>query len=113
MAHSNPPLSEFSAGVGEFSSGIGELSEGTNTLTEEVSDLPDMLNAELDSMKEQYLPSDFETISFTSNKNTNTEFVQFVLQCEGISLPEIAVEEEQKEEPTTFIDRLLALFTGT
>lgn len=105
-------LAEFSDGVGELDSGIGELHEGTDTLEGEVADLPETMQEEIDKMKEQYLPADFDPVSFTSSKNTDTEYVQFVLQCDGIEEPETAEEAPDETETETFWDRFVALFTG-
>lgn len=105
-------LSAFRDGVGEMDSGIGELHDGTNTLNDEVADLPDMLQEEIDKMKEQYLPADFDPVSFTSPKNTDTTFVQFVLQCDGIEKPDNTEEATSETKPETFWDRFIALFTA-
>ena len=105
-------IAAFRDGVGELDGGIGELHDGTNTLSEEVADLPDMMQEEIDKMKEQYLPADFDPISYTSSKNTDTEFVQFVLQCDGIEKPDKTEEEPAGTNPETFWDRLVALFIG-
>ncbi len=103
-------LAAFSDGVGELDSGVGELHDGTNTLEDKVADLPEMMQEEIDKMKEEYLPSDFDPVSFTSSKNTNTQFVQFVLQCDGIEKPEVTETASAESKTETFWDRLLALF---
>jgi putative membrane protein len=105
-------LASFGDGVGELDNGIGELHDGTDTLSGEVADLPDMMQEEIDKMKEKYLPVDFDPVSFTSSKNTDTKFVQFVLQCDGIEKPEAAEPAPAQEKTETFWDRLAALFTG-
>ncbi|MBC5649491.1 YhgE/Pip domain-containing protein [Christensenella sp. NSJ-35] len=104
-------LSSFSGGVGELNDGVGELMDGTNTMSGEVADMPGKIQEEIDKMKEEYMPSDFDPVSFTSPQNTDTEFVQFVLQCGGIEKPEEETEpQETGEENETFWDRLAALF---
>ena len=55
---------------------------------------------------------DFEPISFVSPKNTNIDYVQFILQTEAIELED---EEEttivEVEESVGFWQRLRNLFT--
>ena len=53
--------------------------------------------------------SDFEQISFVSDRNANVELVQFVMQTEGIQIPE-ETDIPVEEEPMSFWQRLLALF---
>ncbi|MCL1896859.1 MAG: hypothetical protein FWG03_09985 [Clostridiales bacterium] len=106
-------LASFSSGVGELSSGARELFDGTSTLNSEISSLPDDLKKEIDKMKEQYMPADFDTVSFTSPKNTNTVYVQFVIRGGDIEKPEQEKEEPPEEKTETIWDRLLALFTGS
>lgn len=103
-------LSNFSDGVDELNSGVGKLLDGTNTMSGEIAGMPDMIQEEIDKMKKDYMPSDFDPVSFASAQNTDTEFVQFVLQCEGIEAPEEPKEQEAEEKKETFWDRLVALF---
>ena len=76
----------------------------------EIAGMPGMIQKEVDKMKEEYMPSDFDPVSFTSAQNTDTEFVQFVLQCGGIEKPGEPEPQETEEENETFWDRLAALF---
>lgn len=104
-------LASFAGGTGELYSGVRALHDGTRQLSDEIAGLPEMIQDEIDRMKEEYLPEDFVPVSFTSGKNKDTVFVQFVLQCDGISLPEEEGEEGTAEEAEeTFWDRLAALF---
>ncbi|MBD5558988.1 MAG: YhgE/Pip domain-containing protein [Clostridia bacterium] len=106
-------LRSLTSGVGTLHAGVGELREGTTTLQNELSDLPDLIQEEIDKMKADYLPPDFEPVSFTSAKNEDTSFVQFVLQCDGIRKPDAASEDsgEQDTADETFWDRVTALFS--
>lgn len=99
-------------GVGEFSDGIGELYEGTSEFKDETADIPDQIQEEIDEMKAEYLPTDFDPVSFTSSKNTDTAYVQFVMKTNGIEKTETeeAQEESQGEQDESFWDRLTALF---
>jgi X-X-X-Leu-X-X-Gly heptad repeat protein len=103
-------LASFSSGMDELHDGITELHDGTDTLNEEIADVPDQIKAEIEEMKEEYMPSDFEPVSFTSPKNTDTAFVQFILKSDGIEPPEEAGETEKPAVRESFLDRLTALF---
>ncbi len=108
-------ITSFDNGVTELSDGVGELYDGTNTLNDEIADLPDTLQSEIDNMKDQYMPADFDAVSFASSKNTDTGFVQFVMQTEPIEepdAPEADAPDTDNDEPETFWDRLVALFSG-
>lgn len=109
-------LTEFKNGVGTLNNGVSELYNGTEKLNDEISKMPDKIQEEIDKLKGEYVGSDYQPISYTSIKNTNTELVQFVLKCDGIKVPEEAKDMEQsatkeaskKEE--TVLGRLIALF---
>jgi len=104
-------LVAYEKGTGEFSGGIDELYQGTTEFKDETSDLPDQIQTEIDNMKEEYLPADFIPVSFTSSKNTDTGYVQFVCKTAGIDEPDKEdVEEPMQEENETFWDRMAALF---
>jgi uncharacterized phage infection (PIP) family protein YhgE len=103
-------LASFNSGMDDLYDGIVELHDGTNALNEEVADVPDQIQAEIEEMKEEYMPSDFDPISFTSPKNTDTTFVQFILKSDGIEPPEEAEKTEKPAEGESFMDRLSALF---
>lgn len=106
----NSGLSGFSSGIGSFSGGVARLRNGTNTLDASVAGLPDLLQEEIDKMKEEYLPSDFAPASFTSPENDDTAYVQFVIQCKGIERPQTSGEPQETNAPETLWERLEALF---
>lgn len=105
-------LESLSDGTSELAEGVGELHDGTDTLNNEIADMPQLIQDEIDKMKEEYMPTDFDPISFTSSKNTDTEFVQFIIQSEGIEKPEAEeTASTDEDQPQTFWDRLKGLFT--
>ena len=105
-------LSSFGNGVGELYDGVSGLHDGTATLRDETARMPDMIQAEIDEMLNQYLGSEFEPISFTSSKNLQTNLVQFVLKCDGIEKAEDMKDAEAEPGAETAWDRLISLFTG-
>lgn len=97
-------------GTDELYEGTSELYGGTKKLNDSVSDLPNTIQVEVDKLMEEYTDSDFAPVSFTSSRNNDTEFVQFVIISEGISIPETNQSPKVETVKETFWDRLLALF---
>ena len=90
---------ELGDGVSELKNGTEELLEGTGTFEDQVSDMDLKIDEEIDKAIDKIAGSDFETVSFVSEKNTNIGLVQFVMQTDGITIPEETEEEtEIKEE---------------
>lgn len=103
-------LSALGGGVAGLSEGIAELNNGTSKLSDETALIPDIIQAEIGNILDQYTGSDFKAVSFTSSKNQKTGFVQFVFKCANIEKPKtMSVEIEFRDQ--TFWDRLTALFT--
>jgi len=102
----------FSRGVSDLYDGVEELHDGTGKLTDETDDMPETMQSEIDNMLDEYTGSDFDPISFTSPMNDNIDLVQFVLKCDGIEKPEETKGAEVETSDETFLDRLIALFTG-
>ena len=67
------------------------------------------VDEEVDSMIESFAGGDFEVESFVSDKNTDVESVQFVIQTEAIKKEAVKVVEEKTEE-LNFWQKLLNLF---
>ena len=89
--------------------GIGEVYGGTTLLADEVSDIPAMVDTMIDDIASSYSGAGFEPVSFTSDKNSDTGFVQFVFKTDGISIPpEVAAPSEAVQ--LNFWDRLMKLF---
>ncbi len=101
---------ELSGGTEELENGVGELHDGTTELSDSTSDLPEQMNQEIDDMMSDYDKSDFEPVSFVSNKNEKVNSVQFVFKTESIEYEAIEVSEEPVEEEKGFWDLFLDLF---
>lgn len=108
---------ELLDGAIELHDGVIELRDGTVTMAEGTfkfrdktknieKDFKDTIKDKIDEM----LGRNYEAVSFVSEKNTNIESVQFVMQTEGISIAEIEKVKTPNKESPTFIDRLLNLF---
>lgn len=106
----NQGTSELADGLSELANGVSELHEGTQELAEETSDLPDQFTSEIDKFMDEFDFSDFEPVSFVSDKNKDVGVVQFVLQTEKIELEEPEEEREEKEVKKNIWARFLDLF---
>lgn len=54
--------------------------------------------------------SGYELASFVSEKNTEVDSVQFVIQTEAVEIPDPPAPEKPQEEKLTFPDKFLKLF---
>ncbi|WP_368505267.1 YhgE/Pip domain-containing protein [Alkalihalophilus sp. As8PL] len=104
-------MSGLTGGTTELENGAGELHNGTNQLYEATSNIPEHMQEEVDRMISEFDKSDFEAVSFVSDKNENVNSVQFVIKTEGIKIEEQEEVIEEVEEEKTFWSRLLDLFS--
>src|SRR5699024_342739 len=86
------------------------LYDGKRELKKRTDQLQDKLKEEIDALMEKYDKSNFDMVSFGSNKNEKVEMVQFVMKTEPIETKEELVEEEEEDEKTMW-QRFLDLFS--
>ena len=103
-------IGELNNGTGELASGVSELRDGTAELAEATQDMPEQVTEEIDEMLAQYDKSDFEAVSFVSDKNEEVNSVQFVLKTEPIEKAEETDEAEEEPEKKSLWERFLDLF---
>ena len=105
-------IGELSGGTGELENGVSELHNGTTELHQSTKDLPDQMTEEIDEMISEYDKSDFDAVSFVSDKNENVNSVQFVLKTESIKYEEPEKTKDPVEgEKEGFWARLKDLFS--
>ena len=100
---------ELLDGTGDLADGVSDLKDGTDEFKDKAGDIDTKIDEEVDGVINDLSGSEFEQISFVSDRNSNVELVQFVMQTEGIQIPE-EVDIPVEEEPMSFWQRLLALF---
>ena len=100
---------ELLDGTGDLADGVSDLKDGTDEFKDKAGDIDTKIDEEVDGVINDLSGSDFEQISFVSDRNSNVDLVQFVMQTEGIQIPE-EVDIPVEEEPMSFWQRLLALF---
>ena len=98
-------------GLLEMRNGISVMNDGTSIMSRESIGIPDMVQAEIDSLMDDYIGSDFEVVSFTSDRNRNIGFVQFIFLTDGVAKPVADNNARLETENLTFWDRLRMLFT--
>jgi putative membrane protein len=103
-------LSSLSGGLNDLEAGAEELEEGSSELSRGVSDLPSIIQEEMEKAEGLYDTSDFEPVSFVSEKNTAVASVQFVFRTPPIEVPEEAPLELDEGENLSFWQRFLKLF---
>ncbi|GAB2532449.1 YhgE/Pip domain-containing protein [Gracilibacillus alcaliphilus] len=103
-------ISELPEGAAALASGAGELSDGASQLSEATSDLPDQLQNQVDDMINEFDKSDFDPVSFVSDKNENVELVQFVIQTDAVEKETTEEEAEEPEEEKGWWEKLIDLF---
>ena len=104
-------LSDMSDGMEQYEDGVKALKNGTAQLYNGTKDLPEVVENAINSMTAQYDHSDFKPVSYTSEKNENINAVQFVFATNPIAEKEKEDNtEKDKEEETTFVQRVVKLF---
>lgn len=102
---------ELYDGVAALCDGAQEMADGTGEFRTETADMNDRMDEEIDSLLESIGGSMEDPVSFVSEKNTNVESVQFVIQTEAIEAEEAdEAEDTVEEEPETFWDKVRGLF---
>lgn len=101
---------ELLEGTTELHDGVSRLKEGTGELREKTANLKgDIIGAIKDKFSD-LLGKDKPVYSFVSERNGQISAVQFVMQTEGISIPEDKPEVTEPAEKLGFWQRFLRLF---
>lgn len=103
-------VGELNDGVKTLFDGTTELKDGTSEFVKETDGIETEVSGEIDSMITEATGSDVEVTSFVSEKNTNVDVVQFVIQTEAIESAEPVDVEPVVEEKLNFWQKLLRLF---
>lgn len=105
-------LADFADGMDALHEGLAELHGGTAQMAEETAGMPQLFQDEIENILAEYTGRDFEPVSFTSDKNKNTSFVQFAFMTDPIEKPKTETAPKAGEKQPGFLERLLALFGG-
>ncbi len=97
-------------GTSTLYNGTTELTDGTGEFVDETDGLQDEVDNKIDDMLEEYTGSDYESVSFVSDKNTNVNSVQFVIKTEAIQVEEAQYVEDTTTEKLNLWDKFMNLF---
>lgn len=103
-------IGELNDGVKALFDGTTELNDGTRDFVKETDGIETKVSGEIDSMITKATGSDLEIASFVSEKNTNVNAVQFVIQTKAIEIAETVIEDPLIEEKLNFWQKFLKLF---
>lgn len=103
-------VGELNDGVKTLYDGTATLKNGTGEFVKETDGIENEVGGEVDKMITEATGSDEEITSFVSDKNTNVDAVQFVIQTEAIEMEESVDTEPVVVEKLTFWQKLLRLF---
>lgn len=103
-------VADLLTGIASLYDGTGELKDGTGELRDETDGMDSEISDKIDDMISSITGDSSEVTSFVSEKNTDVDSVQFVIQTEAIKKPEKKEKTESKVQKTTFWEKLTALF---
>lgn len=106
----NNGASDLYDGIIALCDGAAELSDGTGELKSKTSGIDTKIEDKIDDVISSIKGDNSKTVSFTSDKNTSVESVQFVIKTEAIKIPEVEEEETVEEEEKGFWQKLTGLF---
>ena len=106
----NQGIKELHNGANQLDKGALTLKDGTSELASETNDMPNEMEEEIEKMLEEFDFSDYEPVSFVSDKNEKLRTVQFVMKTEELKLEEEEEKEEVKKESKGFWEKFLDLF---
>lgn len=101
---------ELYDGVVSLCDGAQEMAEGTGEFRTETADMDKQIDEEIDTLLESIGGNMEAPVSFVSEKNTNVESVQFVIQTEAIETEEPEEADETVEEEPSLWQKFLNLF---
>lgn len=104
-------IGEVTRASGELETGAEALHNGTGKLHEATNGLPEQMQEEIDAMISDYDKSDFDAVSFVSEKNHNVDTVQFVIKTAGVEKEEPEEAPAEREEEKSFWTKLRELFS--
>ncbi len=103
-------IKNINDGAVDLSQGVNQLADGINLLNSQTSKLPTQVKNGIDDMMSRYTNSDFIPNSFTSEKNSKVDAVQFVFTTEEIKTPEKPIKYKEKKGHATLFEKFINLF---
>ncbi|MDF2541722.1 MAG: hypothetical protein K0S47_1440 [Herbinix sp.] len=98
------------SGTSDLYTGTKDMSIGTDEFVNETLKIRDDIDQEIDEILKEYTNSDYQVVSFVSDKNTNVQSVQFVIKVAEIQKDEIETSIKNVEGHLSFWQKFLRLF---
>lgn len=102
--------SELTDGTKDLKDGTEELKDGTEEFYSETEHMDTEISDTIDDTINELTGKDVETVSFISDKNTNTSSVLFVMKTPAIEIPEEEDTEPQPETEDTIWEKIKNMF---
>ncbi|MGN0165438.1 MAG: hypothetical protein ACI39R_04585 [Lachnospiraceae bacterium] len=103
-------VKELEEGILKLNEGCTELSDGIGEMYDEIKGMDTEVSDKIDEMISDITGDNAEIVSFVSEKNTNVDAVQFVIQTEAVSIREIETVAPVVEEKLSLWQKILRLF---
>lgn len=103
-------VGELNDAVSTLYDGTTELSDGASEFVDKTSDMDTQVSDEIDNITSSITGDGGDVESFVSDKNTNTDAVQFVIKTAAVEQEETETIEVNEETNMTFWQKLLNLF---
>lgn len=103
-------ISEYTNGVSTAADGAKELKDGLQEFYEQTLNMDTEISDKIQELIDGTTGSGYELSSFVSDKNTEVNSVQFVIQTDAIEIPDPPAPEKPQEAKLTFWDKFLRLF---
>lgn len=103
-------VAKLVAGITELYDGTVEMKDGTGELYEETEGMDQEISDQIDELLSTITGGDETVVSFVSDKNTNVDAVQFVIQTEAVETEEESVIENEEEDKMTIWEKIINLF---
>ena len=103
-------VEELLVGIAALNDGTGALKDGTGELRDKTSGMDTQITDRIDEMLESITGDGDKIVSFVSEKNTNVDSVQFVIQTEAIEEKQEEEVKSTERESLTIWEKVLHLF---
>lgn len=100
---------QYAQGVGELGAAAPQLAGGANQLRDETRNMDEQMAERIDDAMADFLPGDYELVSFVDAKNTGIKRVQFIYLIDAQAEPEHSVEPTP-EDDRSWWQRILDIF---
>ncbi len=103
-------VAKLLTGIAQLYSGTEELKDGTGEMRDKTSGMDSKIQDQIDELLDSITGDNIELVSFVSERNTEVDSVQFVIQTDGIAQPDAEEAAADETEHKSIWQKLLSLF---